>query len=87
MERPLLRSHPYLQGLNLLLRASGLTRVEGAGAKARLVVDAAMLVQWDQISELELALCDPRRLPARKSSMQTYGASPSNRSNSSRTTK
>ena len=43
LKRPQLRSHPYLQGLNLLLRASGLSRVEGAGAKARLVLDPAML--------------------------------------------
>src|SRR5438093_97815 len=36
MKRPQLRSHPYLQGLHLLLRTSGLSRVEGVGAKARL---------------------------------------------------
>ena len=30
LKRPQIRSHPYLQGLNLLLRASGLARVEGA---------------------------------------------------------
>ena len=29
LKRPQLKSHPYLQGLNLLLRASGLSRVEG----------------------------------------------------------
>jgi hypothetical protein len=28
LTRPQIRSHPYLQGLNLLLRASGLTRIE-----------------------------------------------------------
>ena len=39
MKRPQLRSHPYLQGLHLLLRASGLCRVEGAGSRARLVLD------------------------------------------------
>src|SRR5690348_15157556 len=39
LQRPQLRSHPYLQALNLLLRASGLSRVEGTGAKARLVLD------------------------------------------------
>jgi hypothetical protein len=38
LKRPQLRSHPYLQGLNLLLRASGLSRVEGASAKAHLAV-------------------------------------------------
>jgi hypothetical protein len=46
-------SHPYLQGLNLLLRASGLSRVEGAGAKARLVLDPAMLAQWDRLNPTE----------------------------------
>src|SRR5215211_4812113 len=37
-----LRSHPYLQGLQLLLRASGLSRVEGVGSKARLILDPEM---------------------------------------------
>ena len=53
MKRPLIRSHPYLQGLNLLLRASGLTRVEGTGARARLVVDPEMMVQWEQLNPTE----------------------------------
>lgn len=50
LKRPQLRSHPYLQGLNLLLGASGLSRVEGAGAKARLVLDPALLAQWDRLN-------------------------------------
>jgi hypothetical protein len=53
LKRPQLRSHPYLQGLNLLLRASGLTHVEGTGSKTRLVVDPAMRVQWDQLNPTE----------------------------------
>jgi Plasmid pRiA4b ORF-3-like protein len=53
LKRPQLRSHPYLQGLNLLLRASGLSRVEGVGSKARLVLDPAMLAQWDQLNPTE----------------------------------
>ena len=53
MKRPQIRSHPYLQGLNLLLRASALVRVEGIGDKARLVLDPAMLVQWDQLNPTE----------------------------------
>jgi hypothetical protein len=53
MKRPQLRSHPYLQGLNLLLRASGLSRVEGSGAKARLVLDMEMVVLWDQLNSTE----------------------------------
>ncbi len=53
LQRPQLRSHPYLYGLNLLLRASGLTRVVGVGAKARLVVDPAMFMQWKQLNATE----------------------------------
>jgi hypothetical protein len=53
LKRPQIRSHPYLQGLNLLLRASGLGRVEGTGAKARLGVDPAMKMQWDQLNPTE----------------------------------
>jgi hypothetical protein len=53
LKRPQLRSHPYVQGLNLLLRASGLSRVEGAGAKARLVIDRGMFEQWDSLNETE----------------------------------
>ena len=53
MKRPQIRSHPYIQGLNLLLRASGLSRLEGTGYKARLVLDPEMLVQWDQLNPTE----------------------------------
>jgi hypothetical protein len=53
LQRPQIRSHPYLQGLNLLLRASGLVRVEGAGAKTRLLVDPVMRLQWDQLNPTE----------------------------------
>jgi Plasmid pRiA4b ORF-3-like protein len=53
MKRPQIRSHPYLQGLNLLLRASGLSRVEGAGDKSRLVLDPEMMVQWDRLNPTE----------------------------------
>ncbi len=53
LQRPQLKSHPYLHGLNLLLRASGLTRVEGVGTKARLVVDPAMLEQWNRLNPTE----------------------------------
>jgi hypothetical protein len=53
MKRPQIRSHPYIQGLNLLLRASGLSRVEGAGAKARLVLVPEMMVQWDRLNPTE----------------------------------
>ncbi len=53
MKRPQIRSHPYLWGLNLLLRASALSKVEGVGDKARLVLDPGMMVQWDQLNPTE----------------------------------
>jgi hypothetical protein len=53
LKRPQIRSHPYLQGLNLLLRASGLSRVDGTGDKARLVLDPEMMVQWDRLNPTE----------------------------------
>ncbi len=53
MKRPQLRSHPYLHGLHLLLRASGLTRVEGSGARARLVIDPAALASWNGLHPTE----------------------------------
>jgi Plasmid pRiA4b ORF-3-like protein len=53
LKRPQLKSHPYLQGLHLLLRASGLGVIQGAGPKARLLVDPAMRVQWNQLNPTE----------------------------------
>jgi Plasmid pRiA4b ORF-3-like protein len=53
LKRPQLRSHPYLQGLYLLLRASGLSRIVGAGTKSRLVLDPEMLGQWDRLNPTE----------------------------------
>jgi Plasmid pRiA4b ORF-3-like protein len=53
MKRVLLQSHPYLQGLHLLLRASGLSRVERTRSKSRLVLDPTMLAQWDQLNPTE----------------------------------
>ncbi len=53
LKRPQLRSHPYLQGLHLLLRASELGRVEGTGDKARLVVDPEAFQSWNQLNPTE----------------------------------
>jgi hypothetical protein len=53
LKRPQLRSHPYLQGLHLLLRATGLSRVEGSGDKARLVLDPVLLEQWQTLNPTE----------------------------------
>jgi hypothetical protein len=53
LERPQLRSHPYLQGLHLVLRASMLGRVQGKGDKARLVIDPAALRSWNELNPTE----------------------------------
>jgi hypothetical protein len=53
LKRPQIRSHPYIQGLNLLLRASGLGRVDRTGPKARLVLDPEMRMQWDALNPTE----------------------------------
>jgi hypothetical protein len=53
LKRPQLRSHPYLQGLHLLLRATGLGRVEGTGDDARLVLDPDLLEQWNRLNPTE----------------------------------
>jgi hypothetical protein len=53
LKRPQLKSHPYLQGLHLLLRASGLARVEGAGDKARLVRAPEVLAVWNEMNPTE----------------------------------
>jgi hypothetical protein len=53
LKRPQIKSHPYIQGLNLLLRASGLSRVDGTGSKARLVIEAEMKPNWDRLNPTE----------------------------------
>jgi hypothetical protein len=53
LQRPQLRSHPYLHGLHLLLRASGLSRVEGTGERARLVLDPAVHSRWNALNLTE----------------------------------
>jgi hypothetical protein len=53
LERPQLRSHPYLQGLHLLLRSTSLARVEGKGDKARLVIDPETLESWNELNPTE----------------------------------
>ena len=53
LKRPQLKSHPYLQGLHLLLRATGLTKVEGVGNKTRLRVDPVMAEQWHRLNPTE----------------------------------
>jgi hypothetical protein len=52
-KQPKLRDYPYLQGLHLLLRASGLVRIEGRAHAARLFVDSAALARWNDLNPVE----------------------------------
>jgi Plasmid pRiA4b ORF-3-like protein len=52
-QRQSVQYHPYLQGLNLLLRATGLVRVDGLGAKARLLLDPSVLGVWNDLNATE----------------------------------
>lgn len=53
LKRPQLRSHPYLQGLHLLLRASGLTRVAKVKSETRLMPDSVVVEQWRRLNPTE----------------------------------
>jgi hypothetical protein len=53
LKRPQLRSHPYLQGLHLLLRATGLGRAEQTGPRARLGLDPLPLERWNGLNSTE----------------------------------
>lgn len=53
LTQPLVESLPHVQGLYLLLRASGLTLVEKADGRPVLVVDATVLDSWNQFNATE----------------------------------
>jgi len=53
MKRPLQKSYPVLHGLYLLLRATGLGRVRGAGKHQRLVLDPETLASWQALNPTE----------------------------------
>ena len=50
LTRPQQKSFPHINGLFLLLRASGLTTVNALGDKPILEVDPAMRHSWDQLN-------------------------------------
>jgi hypothetical protein len=52
LKRPVLKSYPPLQGLYLLLRASGLAQVSG-GSKPVLAVDETVLGAWSALNPTE----------------------------------
>jgi hypothetical protein len=53
LRRPQQRSYPYINGLFLVLRATGLLRAEGGGTKARLVLDPELLASWRGLNPTE----------------------------------
>ena len=53
LKRTMPSSHPYLQGLHLLLRATGLGRVEQGAISPRLTLDPAMMEVWAGMNATE----------------------------------
>ncbi len=53
LKRPVQKSFPHVHGLYLLVRASGLTCVEGTSPKPRLVVDDAVYQLWESLNFTE----------------------------------
>lgn len=53
LKRPQQKSFPRIEGLYLILRASGLTRVDETGKKPKLLVDEEWLQQWQAFNPTE----------------------------------
>jgi hypothetical protein len=53
LKRPQLKSYPHIQGLYLLLRASGLCRVGGTSSKPVLTIDEATYHSWSGLNLTE----------------------------------
>ncbi|MBU0703891.1 MAG: plasmid pRiA4b ORF-3 family protein [Chloroflexi bacterium] len=53
LKKPLQKSYPHIHGLYLLVRASGLTCVEGTAKKPLLVVDDAVYQAWQDLNPTE----------------------------------
>lgn len=53
LKRPLQKSYPHINGLYLLVRASGLTCVEGTASKPVLVVDDTVYRAWQGLNHAE----------------------------------
>jgi hypothetical protein len=53
LKKPLQKSYPHIHGLYLLVRASGLTCVEGTTKKPLLVVDDAVYQAWQGLNPTE----------------------------------
>jgi len=53
LKKPLQKSYPHIHGLYLLIRASGLTRIEGTTRKPLLVVDDVVHQVWQGLNHAE----------------------------------
>jgi hypothetical protein len=53
LKRPLQKSYPHINGLYLLLRATGLGIIEGTGRKKHIVPDEAVLESWHGLNQTE----------------------------------
>ncbi len=53
LKRPQLKSYPHVQGLYLLLRASGLAGIRATPARPVLTIDAAAYASWNSLNPAE----------------------------------
>ena len=53
LKRPQQRSYPNIDGLYLVLRATGLARIEGSESKTRLTIDQPTMARWQQLNATE----------------------------------
>lgn len=53
IQRPVQKSYPNLNGLYLVLRASGLTRIEPRGKHAVLTLDEQLMTRWQELNPIE----------------------------------
>ncbi|BAY08880.1 plasmid pRiA4b ORF-3 family protein [Calothrix sp. NIES-2098] len=53
LKRPVQKSYPYINGLYLLLRSSGIAQLKSQGKKQILVLDEAVLAAWSSLNLTE----------------------------------
>ncbi|WP_392532500.1 plasmid pRiA4b ORF-3 family protein [Nostoc sp. C117] len=53
LKRPVQKSYPYINGLYLLLRSSGIAQLKSQGKKQILILDAAILESWSTLNATE----------------------------------
>ncbi|MBW2011271.1 MAG: plasmid pRiA4b ORF-3 family protein, partial [Deltaproteobacteria bacterium] len=53
LKRPIQKSYPYINGLYLLVRASGLAVVTGSGTNQKMTIDNEVLESWETLNPTE----------------------------------